>query len=305
MIDRLKRMAAFLLLTNKSFRLLRWLGVHVTPVHFYSPVPDTRQLPSGPEFWERPAFLTGISIDDAEQRRLMQDVFAAYQQECSFPRRPTRDPSEFFTENGYFGHVSAAAMHSMIRHHRPRRIIEVGAGYSTQVVARAARMNAQEGFPAEITVIDPYPKRDLLENLPGIAELIPSKVEDLDLERLAVLEEGDILSIDTSHAVRCGGDVVFLHLRLFPLLAKGVLVHIHDIFLPFEYPRVWLQRRHFWNEQYLFCAFLLYNSAFQVVWAQKYAEVRFEDLYRSVFEGRVDEADNSSSYSYWIRRVSA
>lgn len=302
-LERVRRWIGALILTNRSFRLFRSVGVHVTPVHYYSPIPDLRDLLAHPQIWERPSELHGIDINKEGQIRLMREVLAAYQHECDFPRKRSGDPAAYYTENGYFGYVSAAAMHSMIRHHRPRRIIEVGTGHSTRVIARAARMNLAAGAPTEVVTVDPHPDLALLEALQQVVEVLPCRVEDLHLDRFTSLQEGDLLSIDSSHAIRMGGDVVFLYLELLPRLSPGVLVHVHDIFLPFNYPEYWLRRRYFWNEQYLLHAFLIYNSAYEVLWAQKYAESVFPSVYARTFGGRCDYTENFDSYSLWLRRV--
>jgi hypothetical protein len=302
-VERLRRRINFLLLTNKSFRLFRAFGVHLMPVHYYSPIPDVRELRARPEIWEGPSQLLGIDMNTKAQLRLMEEVIAAHQHECDFARQPGSDPFEFYTQNGYFGYASAAAMHGIIRHYRPGRIIEVGAGHSTRVIARAADMNAASGSPVELMVVDPNLDEALLNSLRGRAELIPRKVEEVDPARLTSLQAGDLLSIDTSHAVRTGGDVVFLYLEVLPRLAPGVLVHVHDIFIPFDYPEVWLQRRFFWNEQYLLHAFLLHNDAYEVLWGQKYAESFFPEAYAKTFGRRTSYEENLDSYSFWLRRV--
>lgn len=292
-----------MLLTNKSFRLFRSFGVHLVPVNYYSPIPDLRDLLARPSIWEQPSDLPGVDMNTQSQLRLMEDVFAAYQHECDYRQKQGDDPLEFYTQNDYFGYVSAVAMHSMIRSYRPQKIIEVGAGFSTRIISRAVSMNAKAGAPAELVVIDPYVERILPEELPAIHESIPSRVEDLPLETFTSLREGDLLSIDTSHAVRIGGDVVFLYLEILPRLAPGVLVHIHDIFLPFNYPVQWMQRRYFWSEQYLLHAFLIHNHDYKVLWAQRYAESVFPEVYARTFGGRTGEAENFFSYSCWLRRV--
>ena len=302
-LERMRRRIGALILTNKSFRLFRWLGVHLTPVHFYSPIPDVRDLLARPGFWDRPSELPGIDINTEGQLRLMEEVLAAYVPECDFRRRPGDDPSEFYTQNDYFGYVSAAAMHGLIRHHRPRRIVEVGAGHSTRVITRAASMNAAEGTPAELVVVDPYVDLVTLGGLQAVTELVQLRVEELPLERFTCLQEGDLLSIDSSHAVRTGGDVVFLYLEVLPRLVPGVLVQIHDIFLPFDYPEEWLRRRYFWNEQYLLHAFLVHNRAYEVLWAQKYAEAFLPEAYVRIFGARATEVEGFYSYSFWLRRV--
>jgi len=302
LLERIRNQVGSLLLTNKSFRIFRSVGVHLTPVHYYSPIPDLRDLLARSEIWDRPSDLVGVDMRPKDQLELMEGVFAAYQQECDFARQPAGD-LEFHTQNDYFGYVSAAAMHSMVRHYRPRRIIEVGGGYSTRVIARAARMNADAGFPVEVTVVDPYLDSGSLQGLQGMSELIPHRVEEVPPDRLTLLQAGDLLSIDTSHVVRMGGDVVYLYLEILPRLTPGVLVHFHDIFLPFSYPKEWLQRRHFWNEQYLLHAFLIHNDEYRVLWAQRYAESAFPEIYTRIFQGRTSHLENFDSYSFWVRRV--
>ena len=302
LFERIRNQIGSLLLTNKSFRIFRSLGVHLTPVHYYSPIPDLCDLLARSEIWDQPSDLPGVDMRPSDQLDLMEGVFAAYQHECDFPRQPAGD-LQFYTQNGYFGYVSAAAMHSMVRHHRPRKIIEVGAGHSTRVIARAARMNADAGFPVEVIIVDPFVDWGSLQGLQGISEFIPHRVEEVAPDRLTLLQAGDLLSIDTSHTVRMGGDVVYLYLEILPRLAPGVLVHLHDIFLPFGYPKEWLQRRHFWNEQYLLHAFLIYNDAYQVLWAQKYAESAFPETYTRAFRGRTSQIENFDSYSFWMQRA--
>jgi hypothetical protein len=300
--ERFRHRIGFLLLTNKSFRFFSSLGVHLTPVHYYSPIPDLRDLFARPEIWDQPSDLPGIDMNTEDQLRLMEEVFAAYLHECDFRRMPGNDPSEFYTQNDYFGYVSAVAMHSMIRHYRPRRIIEIGAGHSTRVVARAVSMNADAGSPAELIVVDPFLDQASLKGLQGISEFIPCRVETVHPAKLQSLQDGDLLSIDASHVVRLGGDVVFLYLEILPRLAPGVWIHIHDIFLPYDYPKHWLQQRQFWSEQYLLQAFLVYNNAFQVAWAQRYIEAVRPDVYGRIFGGRTEYAENFDSYSFWLRR---
>ncbi len=301
MLEWLKRKIRFVLLTNKSFRLFRWLGVHVTPVHFYSPVPDIREFTGRSEVWTVPSTLPGIEMNDCEQRQLMRNVFAKYQPECHFSREPTPHAHEFFTRNEYFGYVSAVALHSMIRQFCPKRVIEVGAGHSSKVIARAMCLNAPEAAPAEFIAVDPFPNHDILDGLPGLSQLITRKIQEIDLSLLTSLQANDILSIDSSHTIRLGGDVVFLYLEVLPRLKPGVFVHIHDVFLPYNYPEQWLQQRYFWNEQYLLQAYLVGNSRCRLMWGQKYAETQFPEEYARAFGGRIDLDENFNSYSFWLQ----
>lgn len=299
-VQRAKKYAGWALLTSKPFRFFRWLGIHLTPVHFYSPVPDIREVE--PSLWEKPSALVGVEMWDAEQQSLMENCFASFQPECTFPPHPTHIPHQFFIQNGYFGYVSAVAMYSLVRQRHPQRIVEVGAGNTTYLLAAALERNAAEGHPGVLVSVEPYPNEALSQGFPGLTQLIQKPVQQVDLAEFTTLQAGDILSIDTSHAVRTGGDVNFLFLEVLPRLAPGVLIHIHDIFLPDEYPHSWLERRTFWTEQYLLHAFLIYNKAFRVIWGQRYAELRFPALFKRVFGGRAGWDDNFDSYSFWIER---
>ena len=118
----------------------------------------------------------------------------------------------------------------MVRHFQPRLIIEIGGGFSTLLLTEAAARNNTSA----LTCIEPFPQEFLKQGFPGLHRLIEKKVEDIDLEFFSELHSGDILFIDSSHTVKIGGDVNYLFLEVLPRLEPGVIVHIHDIFLPFD-----------------------------------------------------------------------
>ena len=120
----------------------------------------------------------------------------------------------------------------MIRHFRPRLIIEVGSGFSSLVAAEAIAKNKNSA----LICIEPFPQDFLRQGFPGLRSLIEKKVEEIDLEFFSQLNCGDILFIDSSHTVKIRGDVNYLFLELLPRLKPGVIVHVHDIFFPFDYP---------------------------------------------------------------------
>ena len=153
--------------------------------------------------------------------------------------------NDFYLRNGRFQSVDALVAYCLIRHFRPRQIIEVGGGYSTLLLAMAARKNGS----TVLRSIEPYPAEFLTNGVDGLAELLTEKVENVALSYFSELEENDCLFVDTSHVVRIGGDVNYIFLEVLPRLKPGVIVHIHDIFLPFDYPQVWvIERRRFWTE---------------------------------------------------------
>jgi hypothetical protein len=265
--------------TAEGFRRFERHGVHVTPVHFYHPIPDTSELSD--DIWSHESELVGIDMNDNEQLRLVQDVFPQFRHEYeALPKAPTGDPTTFHHGNGLFDGTDALALYCMLRHLCPRHVIEVGSGYSTRLAAQAALANGS----TELTCIEPYPDEVLRQGYPGVTSLITERVEDVSLDLFTALGANDVLFIDSSHVIRIGGDVAFLFLEVLPRLHPGVVVQVHDVFLPQQYPREWVvDGLRFWNEQYLLQAFLAFNSGFRVLLANNYLKARYPDVLRSTF----------------------
>jgi predicted O-methyltransferase YrrM len=199
---------------------------------------------------------------EAAQVTLLRDGLGQ-QSELDFPDGPTGDPRDYHASNLMFSRLDAWVLQGMLRHFRPRRMIEVGCGYSSLVTARVNREHLDGGL--QFTCIEPYPPEFLGAGIDGISQLIPSRVEELPIDPFLELGDGDVLFIDSSHAVKTGGDIVFLFGEVLPRLAPGVVIHVHDIFLPWDYPQDWVFEGRAWNEQYLVRAFLAYNSAFRIL----------------------------------------
>ena len=260
---------------QEMFPLWQEHGFHVTPVHFYQPVPDTRGLPE--TVWNRPSELVGIDMNDSEQLDLLRNRFPRFREEYErIPIKPIGEDGVFYLSNPLFGGVDALVAYCMVRQFQPRLIIEIGSGLSSLLLAQAAVTNGNPNF----ICIEPFPREFLRKGFPGLRSLIEKKVQDIDLDFFSQLESGDLLFIDSSHTVKIGGDVNYLFLEVLPRLKPGVIVHVHDIFLPFEYPREWTMGKfRFWSEQYLLQAFLNFNSEFEVLMAKRYLAHRYlEDL---------------------------
>jgi hypothetical protein len=263
-------------------------GFHVTPVHFYQPIPDTRELPE--TLWKQPSDLVGINMNDAMQLDLLRSHFIKFRDECSnFPAEPPPG------QRRPFRGVDALAAYCMVRHFQPRLIIEVGSGFSSLALGQAAAKNKNSA----LICIDPFPSDFLRNGFPGLRSSIEKKIQDIDLEFFSQLQSGDILFIDSSHTVKIGGDVNYLFLEVLPRLKPGVIVHVHDIFLPFEYRRDWvLDEFRFWNEQYLLQAFLTFNSEFEVLLANSYLNHYHREDLRAAFSNLPSWAGGS----FWMRR---
>lgn len=206
------------------------------------------------------------------------------------------DPAPFSWANPLFNEVDASLYYAMIRHFRPKRILEVGGGYSTSIAGLAATRNGD----VILETIEPYPSSLLKSGVPGLTTLIEQRVQDVPVSSFEVLESGDILFIDSTHVCKTGSDVNFLFFRVLPALKPGVVVHMHDIFLRWDMPREWITRLHlFWTEQYLLLAFLQGNRGFEVLIGSHY-------LGRS-HAGKTKEAfpylNILGGCSFWMRRT--
>ena len=279
---------------REIFRLWERHGFHVTPVHFYQPIPNTQSLPE--TLWDRPSELIGIDMNDAVQLDLLRNHFPKFHDEYDrFPAETTSEPGCFNLKNGLFDGTDALVAYCMIRHFQPRLIIEVGSGFSSLVAAEAIAKS--EG--SALICIEPFPQDFLRKGFPGLHSLIEKKVEDIDIKFFSQLGSGDILFIDSSHTVRIGGDVNYLFLEVLPRLKPGVIVHVHDIFFPFDYRRDWvMDELRFWAEQYLLQAFLTFNSEFEVLMANAYLGHGYMEDLKATFP-------NSPWWgggSFWMRR---
>jgi hypothetical protein len=276
--------------TERRELFLNWErhGFHVTPVHFYEPIPDTQSLPE--TLWSQPSELEGIDMNESMQLDLLRNHFSKFRDE--YNNLPVEPPPG---QKRPFRGVDALVAYCMIRHFQPELIAEVGSGWSSLVLGQVAAKNKNSA----LICIDPFPSDVLRKGFPGLRSLIEKKIQDIDLEFFSQLDSGDVLFIDSSHAVKIGGDVNYLFLEVLPRLRPGVIVHVHDIFLPFEYRRDWvLGEFRFWTEQYILQAFLTFNSQFEVLLANSYLNHYHRPELKAAFPGLSSWAGGS----FWMRR---
>ena len=216
--------------------------------------------------WFEPRYTQGLALDSEAALAFLSETCLPYQAEWErLPLSPNGDESQYFLENGWFKSIDAEVLYSVVRRFEPANIVEVGSGFSTRLMRRAIN----EGkLATRITSIDPHPNTSVQ---PYADEYIRAAVEDVEAAKiLELLSAGDILFIDSSHTVKTGGDVPYLFLEILPRLSPGVFIHIHDIFLPFDYPEEWVLEDCGWTEQYLVHAFLSYNQTFEILWPASY-----------------------------------
>ena len=206
--------------------------------------------------------------------------------------------------NGWFENVDGEILYCMIRHFKPRRIIEVGSGFSTYLSAQAIARNRQEDphYGCELTAIEPNPNPVLQSGFPGLTRLISRNVQDVALHEFQKLEANDIFFVDSSHILKIGSDVHYEFLEIIPRLDRGVLIHAHDILLPAEYPREKVFNENiFWNEQYLLQAFLAFNERYEVLWASSFMHLKHPDKLEKAFLSY--QKSKIWPGSFWMRRM--
>jgi predicted O-methyltransferase YrrM len=215
----------------------------------------------------------GLDVQGAAQLALLSEL-RAHRLPVSSGPGPRYDPG-----NDQFPPQDAALLYAMVRHLRPKRMVEVGCGWSTTVAAQAI----EDGrIGTHLTCIDPHP-RPWLAEMRAIAELRQERVEETPLDVFAALGRDDILFIDSSHVVKTGSDVVHQLLEVVPRLSDGVVVHVHDVFIPEDYPKGWVAAGFGWNEQYLVQAYLVGNTRAEVLAMSRWLALRHPDAVCDAF----------------------
>ncbi|MES2524493.1 MAG: class I SAM-dependent methyltransferase [Gemmatimonadota bacterium] len=268
--------------------------------HYYSPIPslDEVRRDDGLIFREFPRSIPGVDLREDEQLALLQSWTPLYD---SMPFRAEKvDGLRYYFENEWYGYCDATMLHCMIRHLRPRRIMEIGSGFSSCVT-----MDTNERFfggAIDLTFIDPYPERLLSllrEEDKSRIHLIEKRLQDVPLEQFQSLEAHDILFVDSTHVSKVNSDVNRIFFEILPAIARGVHVHFHDVFYPFEYPRDWIYDGCAWNELYMLRAFLQYNSGFEVVMMN----TMMQHFHEPFFREHMPLCLENPGGSIWLRKV--
>ena len=295
------------ILLNTPYLRHAYLSKHHSrfrPGHYYSPVPDVDELGERQASIWRPKQLPGIDLNESEEKEFLHYLIS---NEASFNVPYKKDPSKLYSgDMPSYPYVDAVVLHAMMAKYKPRNVIEVGSGSSSVCMIDA---NIQHGIGTKFTFIEPEPQYCLDNVLKkedrekhGVT-LIKKIVQDVSPESFSILGNNDILFIDSSHVSKAGSDVNYILTEILPTLNKGVIIHFHDIYYPFEYTKEYLlQEKLVWNEVYSLHNFLLFNNSFKIVF--------FSDYMRQ----KATEGSNSRSSSgflndsirpknIWIQRV--
>jgi hypothetical protein len=272
---------------------------HSPPGHYYSPIPSYRRVMSRADriFDRWPNELPGIDLNEGGQEKWFLEVADVLRDE-QLPALPT-DGWRYCGANGFFGMADALVLHGMLRWLQPRRIIEIGSGWSSALILDT--VDRYLSGSEQLCFIEPHPERlnDLLKDSDRSRVTVHvSDVQTVDPALFDTLEDGDVLFIDSSHVVTIGSDVPYLVGEIVPSLKPGVVVHVHDTFWPFELPRQWFDEGRLWAEPYMWRAFLTHNSAWEVLFFNHW----FVNARRAIVERHLPRMLESGTGSLWLRR---
>jgi hypothetical protein len=269
------------------------------PGHFHSAIPDLAEVSEREErIFGIPSEVEGVDLNVDEQLRLLEDFKQYY---IDLPFTPEKKAGlRYYFANSKFSYADAIVLYSMIRHLRPRKFVEIGSGFSSCVALDTNEIFFNNAISC--TFIDPYPEYFLHLLKDGDQrkiELLTKHVQEVEVEKFLSLSAGDILFVDSSHVSKIGSDVNFLFFSVLPRIAKGVYVHLHDIFYPFEYPRQVVYGGIYWNEAYLLRAFLQFNHTFRIVFFNSFLNY----LHKPQFFGAMPLCEKNPGGSIWLKRV--
>lgn len=272
--------------TARTVRAVVARPPYVPPGHFYSPLTADADRSRALGWTAAP----GVDMAEDGQLALAAELAPKLAEPPPGPR--------YVAANNMYGPADAAVYRAMLAHLRPARLIEVSSGYSTALALDEAEVN-REVAALEITCIEPFADRllgILSESDCRRLTLLRKPVQDVDPATYDRLRAGDVLFVDSTHVVKAGSDVVWIFLHVLPRLAPGVVVHVHDVFWPFEYPAHWLEQRRDWTEAYLVHAFLAGNASWEILFFSSW----FWRCHPELVPPRLARAEPGS---IWLRKV--
>lgn len=264
--------------------------------HFYSPIPSKSSIKEiEGKIYDNNKEVKGVYLNVEEQLRLLKEISIYYKQIPYF--NDCEKNLRYFFNNKFFDYSDAIIYYCMLCFLKPKKLIEVGSGFSSALAIDVNELNFKNEI--KMTFIEPYPDRlnKLLKDNDSHI-ILEEKVQNVSLDIFKELDENDILFIDSSHTAKAGSDVNYLIFEVLPRLKKGVYVHFHDVFWPFEYPKEWIYDGRSWNEVYLLRAFLQYNNTFSIkLWNQYLAE-----FYEAIFTEFMPQCLKNTGGSLWLRK---
>lgn len=254
------------------------------PGHYYSPIVSVAEIiEKESTIWYSAAIdgVKGIDLRAQHQITLLKQL-AEYYNELPFTA-DKQTGMRYYLNNTWFPYTDGILLYAMLRHFKPKRVIEVGSGYSSAVMLDTNQLFF-DGY-IQLTFIEPYPERLyslIFEADKKTARVIVSSVQSIKLDEFEKLENGDILFIDSSHVVKTASDLHYILFEVLPVLRAGVMVHFHDVFYPFEYPKQWVIDGRNWNEDYFLRAFFMYNTEWEILLFSNYLHLHHYSAFKSM-----------------------
>ena len=270
---------------RRLIKSLKSFDLEYPPGHYYSPVITPTELKSlGPiNFaYSEASEIPGINLNAEEQFRLLERMLAFYPS-VPFQDQPN-DKNRYYFDNDFFSYNSGIQLYCLLRLIKPGRIVEVGSGFSSALMLDVNELYFEGKI--QLQFIEPYPgvrlKKLLRKADYGSAVIIEKRLQEVDLSIFKNLNRNDVLFVDSSHVSKPGSDVNRLFFEILPILKPGVIVHFHDIFFPFEYPRGWVNnpKGFGWNELYMLRSFLMHNDQYKILFFNSYLEMTHEKWFR-------------------------
>lgn len=272
-------------------------GFHFQRNDYYSALNDLKFLDAHRDLWHRKSGPLDIDWNLPGQMDVARRVAAFVGELREVPQRSPGEPVQYCWQNDFWNNADALVQYGIVRDRKPGRYVEVGCGWSSLLLRKALDRNETR---CEVTLVEPYPNRAIFDVLPEDWVHQQCILQRAPLELFERLGPGDVLFYDGSHCAKVANDVNHFFFEVLPRLASGVLIHLHDIFMPDEYPEEWIfARGQTWNEQYVLQAFLMNNARYRVLIANSYLfhhrGAELEVLYQGI--------QPASGVSFWLEKV--
>ena len=284
-------------LARHLFNFFQRLGVHLTADHFYEIVPNTREV--GSAYSAHPRELLGIDFQIEESTDRFLRLIESYG--MGFAADVVR--FEYQERNDYFRGLDALALYLVVRDLKPQLIVEIGQGFSTRILLAALERNGEEsGQMSGLVSVDPYSRFRPARMPVGVDfRVIDQPVQTLDAT--ALFAGCNLVFVDSTHVFKFGSDVEWEFTQIYPRLQSGTILHVHDVFSPYQYPRRWIvEAKRFWNEQYFLEAFLAFNKDFEVHLPMHLLARESSELRRAIEDLNLPRDFKFEGQSFYVRR---
>jgi len=258
--------------------------VNITPANFYSEIPLIDDIKNSFEYRSQDEEVYNSGLFDRDVIEQFVDEISVYSEEFSPPEEGDKaNPTEFFWKNTAFSYSDAMSYYCVLRHFKPNHVLEIGSGFSTLVADRALKKNGV----GRITLIEPFPM-EFLKNLDTVYNIIESFAQDIPVpEFVELVESAEVWFIDSTHTVKIGSDCLYIYLKVMPEISTDIIIHTHDVRLPFGMSQKTALERHvYWTEQYLLYAYMLDNPKIEILFGSWHAHKTMPETMKKLMAGK-------------------